>query len=126
MRNLIIIGAGGFVGAIARYVVSGLVQQRTGSPFPVGTLAVNLIGCTMLGGLLALVETRPSLTPDTRMFLSVGILGSFTTFSAFGSETFDLARTGLARIAVLNVMAHMLVGLMSVWAGRAGVRALIG
>ncbi len=126
MRNLLIIGAGGFVGAIARYVISGLVQQKTGTPFPIGTLTVNVIGCAMLGGLLALVETRPSLTPDARMFLSVGILGSFTTFSAFGSETLDLARTGMARFALMNVMAHVGVGLLSVWGGRTGVRALIG
>ncbi|GJM45424.1 MAG: putative fluoride ion transporter CrcB [Gemmatimonadota bacterium] len=126
MRNLLIIGAGGFLGAIARYAVAGLVQQKAASHFPAGTLAVNVIGCALLGGLLAMVETRPSLTPDARLFLSVGILGSFTTFSAFGSETFDLARTGMARFALLNVMAHVFVGLLAVWAGRLGVRALIG
>ena len=88
MLKLLAIGAGGFVGAILRYLISGLVQNLSGSiRFPFGTLAVNVIGCLFIGLLVYLVETRSMFGAAARMFVFIGLLGSFTTFSTFGNET---------------------------------------
>jgi CrcB protein len=126
MRTLLIIGAGGFLGAVARYLMGGFVQQRLGIPFPWGTIAVNVIGCACLGGLLTVNETRGGLSPEMRFFVGVGILGSLTTFSAFGWETLELARGGAFRLATLNVTANVVLGLTATWFGRVAIRALAG
>ncbi len=126
MLKILVIGLGGFVGTVARYGVSGWVQKKAGSDFPAGTLAVNVAGCLLIGALMALVETRPVLGPDARMFLAVGILASFTTFSTFGYETLELARIGAFRLALASVAANLLIGLLAVWAGRTAVRAIAG
>jgi CrcB protein len=125
VTRILVIGAGGFVGAIARHVLAGLVQHRTGAYFPTGTLAVNVLGCAMMGALLAVIEERQVLGPDARAFLAVGILGSFTTFSTFGFETMELLRTGSTRLAAVNVTANVLVGLIALWVGRTLARALV-
>ncbi len=126
VKRLLIIGAGGFIGAIARHGLSGLVQHRAGALFPAGTLVVNVVGCALLGALLAYVETRPALDPDSRAFLTVGILGSFTTFSTFGFETLELARLGATRLAVGNVAANVAAGLVALWLGRLVARLMAG
>ena len=96
MIKLLLIGTGGFIGSILRYLVSGSVQAASQSiAFPYGTLAVNVIGCFLIGFLSELAETRSLFSPDTRAFLIVGILGGFTTFSAFGNETMNLIRDEL-------------------------------
>lgn len=125
MVKLLLIGAGGFLGAVARYGLSGLVQGRIGSSFPGGTLAVNVVGCLALGFLVGLFEERQLLGPDVRLFLGIGILGSFTTFSTFGFETLELARVGSFRLAGVNAAANLILGLGAVWGGRALVRGLV-
>jgi fluoride exporter len=125
ITRILVIGAGGFVGAIARHVMAGLVQHRAGVYFPTGTLAVNALGCGVMGALLAVIEERQVLGPDARAFLAVGILGSFTTFSTFGFETMELLRTGSARLAAVNVTANVLLGLIALWAGRALAKSLV-
>jgi CrcB protein len=125
ISRILVIGAGGFVGAVARHVLGGLVQHRVGGFFPSGTLAVNVIGCCLMGALLTVVEERQALGPDARMFLAVGILGSFTTFSTFGYETMELIRTGSTRMAAVNVAANVVVGLVALWVGRTIARALV-
>ncbi len=126
MTKLLVIGLGGFLGAIARYGASGWVQARAGADFPAGTLAVNAIGCLLLGVLMTLVETRQVFGPETRNFLAIGILGSFTTFSTFGYETLELARVGAFRLAGLNIAGNVALGLTAVWIGRSGTRWLAG
>ncbi len=118
--KLLVIGLGGFLGAIARYGVSGWVQARAGGEFPAGTLAVNAVGCLLLGVLMALVETRQLLGPEVRTFVAIGILGSFTTFSTFGYETLELVRVGTFRLAALNMAGNLALGLAAVWIGRSG------
>jgi CrcB protein len=122
MGKLLAIGLGGFVGALARYGVSGWVQRRTSSAFPAGTLAVNVVGCLVLGALMTLVETRPMISPQVRTFVAVGILGSFTTFSTVGFETLELVRVGTPRMALASVAANLAIGLAAVWIGRTLVR----
>ena len=124
MNHLMLIGAGGFLGAIARYTVSGWVQQRFGGAFPLGTLIVNVVGCLIIGALMSLVEDHPLLLPPWRAFIAVGILGAFTTFSTFGYETFALIEDRRTLAAGASVLLNVVLGLLAVLLGRAIVRAL--
>ena len=109
-----------FIGSSLRYAVTGYVQTWSRSiDFPYGTLAVNLIGCFLIGFLSQLAESRGVLTAESRTFVFIGILGGFTTFSAFGNETMNLWRDGENLLAMANVAAHLLLGLGAVWASRA-------
>jgi len=118
ITKLLLIGAGGFIGSVFRYAVGGAVQTLSQSvAFPYGTLAVNILGCFCMGFLSELVDTRALISTDTRAFLIVGILGGFTTFSAFGNETMNLIRDGEAALALINVGTQVLLGLGAVWLG---------
>jgi CrcB protein len=118
MIKLLLIGSGGFIGSVLRYLVSGSVQTASQSiAFPYGTLAVNVIGCLFIGFLSELAESRSLFSADTRSFLVVGILGGFTTFSAFGNETMNLLRDGEAALALANIGAQVLLCLGAVWVG---------
>ena len=117
--KLCIIGAGGFVGAVLRYLVSSWVQYRSGSiVFPYGTMSVNLIGCFIIGLFTFLVENRSLLSPEFRVFVLIGLLGAFTTFSAFGNETLGLVRDNRLDQAILNAGIQVVVGVTMVWLGR--------
>ncbi|MDD3618607.1 MAG: fluoride efflux transporter CrcB [Desulfobulbaceae bacterium] len=113
------VGLGGFIGAVLRYLVSGWVQDRSGSiMFPFGTAAVNLIGCFCIGVLAYMVESRSFFSVETRAFLLIGLLGSFTTFSTFGSETLALLRNGRLDLAVLYAGGQVAAGVGMVFLGR--------
>jgi len=114
----VLVGVGGAIGAVLRYVVGTAVQAGTGPGFPWGTLVVNVAGCLAVGVVSALADRRGDLTPETRAFLVVGVLGGFTTFSAFANETAHAARSGAAALAFLNVLASVTLCLAAVWAGR--------
>jgi CrcB protein len=124
--KVLLVGLGGFVGSIARYGLGGLVQDRTGATFPFGTLAVNVVGCFVIGGLSELAETRGVLTPETRAFLVLGVLGGFTTFSAFGNETLNLLRDRDLALAAANVLANVGLALVAVWLGRSAAHLIGG
>jgi fluoride exporter len=125
LYRLLLVGAGGCIGSILRYVVSGYVQQSTGSVhFPYGTLAVNVIGCFVIGALSALAENRGIFTMEARLFVFVGILGGFTTFSTFSNETMTLLRGGDTLRALVNVAAQLILGLGAVWLGRSVVTVI--
>jgi CrcB protein len=118
--KLFLAGLGGFIGSSLRYVVTGYVQQTSHSiSFPYGTLAVNLIGCFIIGFLSQLAESRGVFTAESRTFVFVGLLGGFTTFSAFGNETMNLWRDGQNTFALANIAAHLVLGLGAVWLSRA-------
>lgn len=118
LRTLFLIGTGGFIGSILRYLVSGYAQQLSKSiQFPFGTLAVNILGCALVGFLAELADQRGAITGETRAFLIVGILGGFTTFSAFGNETMNLLRDGELWLAFGNIIGHIVLGLGAVWLG---------
>ena len=119
MTNILLVGIGGFFGSILRYLASGYVQQASKSvDFPFGTLAVNLIGCFVIGFLAQLAEARGVFTSEARLFVFVGILGGFTTFSSFGNETLNLARDSQMLGALANIGANVIIGLAAVWLGR--------
>jgi fluoride exporter len=118
ITKLLVIGAGGFIGSVLRYLLGGSVQMLSQSiAFPYGTLAVNILGCFCIGFLSEIFDTRALIGTDTRAFLIIGILGGFTTFSAFGNETMNLIRDGEATLALMNVGAQVLLGLGAVWLG---------
>lgn len=119
MSKLLVIGLGGFIGSVLRYLVSGYVQQISKSiEFPYGTLAVNVSGCFIIGLLSYLADTHGVFSAEARAFVFIGILGGFTTFSTFGNETLNLLREGESFPALVNVGAHILLGLGAVWLGR--------
>lgn len=118
MRNIIIIGAGGFIGAVLRYLAVLSMQVFKGKTnIPLGTLLVNVVGCLLIGFLAVLAENNKVISSETRNFLIVGILGAFTTFSAFGFETVNLFKSGLTFHFVANIVLQVVLGLAAVWAG---------
>lgn len=120
LTNVLLIGSAGFIGAILRYALSGFVHEHIPfSSFPYGTLTVNLIGCCIIGSLIGLFESRQIFSPELRLFLLIGLLGSFTTFSTFGYETFAMLRDGEHIRALANIGANTIFGIALVWLGYA-------
>jgi fluoride exporter len=117
MSKLFLIGLAGFIGTLSRYWMSGVVAKRYGETFPMGTLVVNLLGCFLVGLLFYLLEERFLVNQTVRTAILIGFLGGFTTFSSFGLQTFTLVQDGEFALAVLNLTASNLVGLLLVWAG---------
>jgi CrcB protein len=114
----LLVGSGGFAGALLRYGIGGLVHRQFPTvTFPFGTLAVNLLGCLMIGVVAGLAESRQMFSPDMRVFLLVGLLGGFTTFSTFGIETFAMLRNDQYLGAGVNIGLQVVAGLVLVWAG---------
>jgi CrcB protein len=122
--TIVWVGLGGCIGSILRYLLSESVQGRSAGVFPFGTLVVNVLGCFVAGALTGLFEGTMLPTPEARAFLFAGLLGGFTTFSAFGNETMLLARATGRGPALANVAAEVLLGLGAVWLGRALVQAI--
>ncbi|QRN82895.1 fluoride efflux transporter CrcB [Chloroflexota bacterium] len=119
MQKVLIIGLGGFAGAVLRYSLNGFVQNATqNSAFPYSTLVINLLGCVIMGALSELVESFGFLSTEIRSFLFIGLLGAFTTFSTFGNESFNLLREGNHLLSMLNVGLHILLGLGAIGLGR--------
>ncbi len=110
------VGLGGFIGSVARYGVSVWLPPVAAGRFPLATFAVNCLGCLLIG-LLAGALMRAPVPEAVRLFLLTGVLGGFTTFSAFGLETVMLLRRGELGFAVLYVLASVLVGIAAVWLG---------
>ena len=111
------VAIGGALGSVARHGVNHLAQVYALTRFPFGTVAVNLVGCFVIGLLSGLIASeRIAIPPHWREFVFVGILGGFTTFSTFGLDTFVLAR-GSVSSALLNVGVQVIGGLLAVWVG---------
>ena len=120
--SILYVAIGGALGSVSRYLLgSWILTLCKNIEFPYGTLAVNLLGCLVIGFLSQLVEPRSAFTPETRAFIFTGLLGGFTTFSAFGNDTINLLRDGRTFHALANVVANVIVGLALVWFGRTAV-----
>ena len=122
--TLVLIGIGGFAGAIARYVVDGAVADRTGGGLPWGTLVVNLSGSFLLGFLFAMTTERAILPADVRGPVMIGFIGAYTTFSTFMLESWRLVETGAWPAALANLGGSLALGLVAVVAGLTLGRAL--
>ncbi len=119
MTNILLVGIGGFIGSVMRYLVGGAVQSYMKRlDFPYGTLAVNLIGCFVIGVLAQYGESRGVFSNESRAFIFIGVLGGFTTFSSFGNDTVNLLRESFVMNAFLNIGANVLLGLLAIWLGR--------
>ena len=118
MPYLLLAGLGGFVGTLCRYLLNIIIYEWLKYPtFPFATLLINVSGCFIIGLLSGLAETRLAFSPEWRVFIFIGILGGFTTFSTFGYETFNLVRDGQFFLGTLNIFLQVFLGLLAVWIG---------
>lgn len=124
MQQLLFAGLGGFLGSALRYWISTATYRWLGESFPYGTLAVNIIGCLLIGFLMTFFEERFVINPNLRIFLTVGILGGFTTFSSFSYETMALLQEGSYWLGSVNVIASLTICLCATALGAALGRLL--
>jgi CrcB protein len=124
MIKVIILSLGGVVGVLLRYFTGGAVHRVAGGGFPYGTLVINLTGCLIIGLLWGIFE-RFEFSSNLRLFLFIGVLGSFTTFSSFGLETFNLLRDNELRLGIYNMVITNVFGLGLVYLGYFSSRFLI-
>ncbi|MDQ3028253.1 MAG: fluoride efflux transporter CrcB [Pseudomonadota bacterium] len=118
MKGILIVALGGAIGSVARYKLSGYILHHTIDwRFPAGTFAVNVAGCLVAGILAGLAEKHDFLSAEARLLLFTGILGGFTTFSAFGLETMFLLKRGEVMVAGANVVLSVVAGLAALWLG---------
>jgi CrcB protein len=119
IERTLAVAVGGAIGAVGRYWISGWISRITAQhPFPFGTLGVNLAGAFILGLIMgATTSGRFLISPTVRILLTIGCLGSLTTFSTFAYETLEALRAGDFRIALANVGVSVVVGLFAAWLG---------
>lgn len=110
MKLILITGIGSFLGGISRYLLTNLVQEKTTTAFPYATLVINLAGCFLIGCLYGLAE-KWELNLEWRLFMITGLLGGFTTFSAFSVETIHLYKTGHLIPALIYIFSSLFLGL---------------
>lgn len=117
MQKTFLIGVAGLLGTLLRYWLAGHVARQYGETFPWGTMAVNLIGCLVTGVVFYVAEERLPMSPAVRSVILIGLLGGFTTFSAYGLQTFTLLRDGEYGLATLNALASNILGVFMIWVG---------
>ena len=120
LLNVVLVGCGGAIGAVGRYIIADLAQRiapRSLELFPAGTLSVNLIGCLLIGVAAAYFAGPNLVREEWRLFLLVGILGGFTTFSTFGLETFELLNERQWTWAAIYIVGSNLGGFLAVFIG---------
>jgi CrcB protein len=120
----LLVGAGGALGAMARYALDGLVLRLASPFFPSGTFVVNVVGCLIFGVIMGLADQRSGLTPTGRLFLLIGLLGGFTTFSTYTFETFQLVRDGQYSRGLFNAAGQVIAAYLALWAGYVTTRFL--
>ena len=116
IHPLILVAMGGAIGSMARYGISSLVVKQVNPVnFPWGTFSVNILGCMLAGVFLLVAESMQSISQEARLFFVTGLLGGFTTFSAFGIETLGLLRRGEMLIAISYASLSIIVGVLAMW-----------
>lgn len=116
LKILLLIGTGSFIGGVFRYLVSFPLMHKYPHGFPWGTLMVNVLGCLLIGILYAYAD-RWYFPKEWRLFLATGLLGGFTTFSAFSNETITLSQNGQTTMAILYILTSVLLGLTATFLG---------
>ncbi|HUI30709.1 MAG TPA: fluoride efflux transporter CrcB [Candidatus Acidoferrales bacterium] len=116
VKNMLVFVGGG-IGAVFRYFLAGWIYRAVGTDFPYGTLVVNVIGCFVIGLFMTMAEDRFLIIPSMRIFVAVGIIGGFTTFSTFNFETLELLKDGAFTLGLLNIGASIVLGLLATWIG---------
>jgi len=118
VKSIIIVGLGGFIGTVARFLISRFFQENVLSVFPWSTFIVNIIGCLLIGIIYGISEKGDVLSSEFRLFLTVGICGGFTTFSTFSNDSFLLIRDQEWLRVALYASLSLFLGLVAVYAGR--------
>lgn len=121
LRIILIVGSGGFIGTISRYLANELMKKLTTSNFPFGTLLVNILGCLIIGVIYGFIEKGKLLEPELRLFLTTGICGGFTTFSAFSVENIIMIRNGEFLYVFAYLMLSILLGFTATYLGMIAV-----
>lgn len=124
MQKWVTLLAGGLIGTAGRYVLAGAVYRWLGTRFPYGTLAVNTLGCLVIGFLGTLADQKFLLKPESRVFWMVGLLGAFTTFSSLIYESWRLIQDGEVVLAGTNLFGSLVLGLAALWLGHLAASAL--
>jgi len=121
--KILAVGSGGFIGASSRYLLArGVDLYVPASNFPFGIAAVNILGCFLIGLLAGIFELKQWVNPEVRLFIFVGLLGGFTTFSTFINDSFMLWSRGEVALSILNIGVQVILGLVFVWLGFALIR----
>jgi CrcB protein len=120
----LMIGIGGFIGAIARFMLGSYIGNRMGTRFPYGTFVINISGSFVIGVVLTILAERTTASPNWRYLVPIGFVGAYTTFSTFEYETFRTAQDGQMFLAFLNVALSVVAGFAAVWAGVVAGRSL--
>lgn len=124
MLKIFLVGLGGFVGSGFRFILSTFVYRLLGTDFPYGTFIVNVLGSFVIGFFMGLVEVGVVVSPNWRLFIAVGLLGGFTTFSTFSYETVELLKEGLIFLAIVNVFVTVVSCIGMTWVGGVLARLL--
>jgi CrcB protein len=122
MKDILLVGLGGGIGSIARLLSQRSVQKMVDLSFPLGTFFINIIGSFLIGVIYALSERGNYLSPEIRLFLTVGFCGGFTTFSTFAYDNFNMISEKLWQYLIFNVGGSLFFGIMAVYLGVAAVR----
>lgn len=125
MKNIVFVAAGGALGSVLRYLLSSSIYAWFGRAMPWGTLAVNVIGSFAIGLLSILLVEKFNISQEWRLGIVVGVLGGFTTFSAFSWDTLDLMQQGLTHKALLNVLANVVLCIVAAWLGALWAKSFV-
>lgn len=117
LKNIVLVGLGGAIGSILRYLSSVLVDRYCQSLFPWVTWIINIAGCFIIGLLLGFLERQQLASPDVRLLFVTGFCGGYTTFSTFAAENFNLLQGGQTGIALLYITTSVTIGILAVWLG---------
>jgi fluoride exporter len=117
MGKYLMVGVGGFLGAVARFWLGGYISEKMGTRFPYGTFVINCTGCFLIGFIVTLMAERTHWSPNWRYLIPIGFIGAYTTFSTFEYETFRAMQDGEMMVAFLNVAASVIIGFFAVWLG---------
>jgi fluoride exporter len=115
--NLLWVALGGAIGSVGRYLLGGVVHWFLPATFPYGTVVVNITGCLCFGIVAGLADYRFVVGPTTRLFVLIGVLGGFTTFSSYVFESFALVRDGEFLQAAINAAGQVVAGFIALWVG---------
>jgi CrcB protein len=124
LLKYLFVGIGGFVGSVARFWVGSYIGGKMEARFPYGTFVVNISGSFLIGLILTLMAEKTDWNPDLRYLIPIGLIGGYTTFSAFEYETFRLFQDGQLLTAALNVTLSVVIGFAGVWAGAVAARII--